>query len=224
MELMILKYHLIYNIKSILSNLTFHLKTTKHIQSGAINIWCFYKNYFLAILSSAGFIKHVMVCQPLSVFSIGEIKETQKWNYLSWTKLFVCNKNVWIAAPWQYFSSGYYFVTISDISINFLAYCQAYIFSWGDLYRLWLCGLVPIHHSDVTMSAMASHISGVSIVWSTVCSGADQLKHQTCTALASVNGNHRQTVDSLHKGADKLKMFPFDDVIMIRAKLLRYLK
>ena len=33
------------------------------------------------------------------------------------------------------------------------------------------------HYSDVTMSKMASEITGVSIVGSIVCSGADQRKH-----------------------------------------------
>ena len=36
-----------------------------------------------------------------------------------------------------------------------------------------------LHHSDVTMSAIASQITGVSIVYSTVCSGADQRKNAT---------------------------------------------
>ena len=36
-----------------------------------------------------------------------------------------------------------------------------------------------IHYSDVIMSAMASQITGVSMVCSTVCLGADQRKHQT---------------------------------------------
>ena len=33
------------------------------------------------------------------------------------------------------------------------------------------------HYNDVIMSAMASQITGVSIVYSIVCSGADQRKH-----------------------------------------------
>ena len=37
---------------------------------------------------------------------------------------------------------------------------------------------IQCHYSDDTMSAMASQITGVSIVCSTVCSGANQIKHQ----------------------------------------------
>ena len=42
------------------------------------------------------------------------------------------------------------------------------------------------HYNDVTMSAMASQITGVSIVWSTVRSDAAQRKHQRSTSLAFV--------------------------------------
>ena len=41
------------------------------------------------------------------------------------------------------------------------------------------------------MSAMASQITGVSIVCSTVCSGADQRKHQSCASLAFVRRSHQ---------------------------------
>ena len=40
------------------------------------------------------------------------------------------------------------------------------------------------HYSDVLMSAMASQITSVSIVYSTVCSGADQRKHQSSASVA----------------------------------------
>ena len=39
------------------------------------------------------------------------------------------------------------------------------------------------HYSDVIMSAMASQITGVSIVYLTVSSGADQRKHQISASL-----------------------------------------
>ena len=49
---------------------------------------------------------------------------------------------------------------------------------------------------------------------STVCSGADQRKHQSSASLAFVRGIHRWPVNSPHKGPVTRKMFPFDDVIM----------
>ena len=64
------------------------------------------------------------------------------------------------------------------------------------------------------MSEMASQITGVSIVCSTVFSGADQRKHQSSASLAFVWGIHRWPVNATHKGRVRRKMFPFDDVIM----------
>ena len=69
------------------------------------------------------------------------------------------------------------------------------------------------HYSDVIMSAMASLITGVSNVFSTICSGVDQRKHQSSASLAFVRGFHRWPVNSRHKGPVTRKMFPFDDVI-----------
>ena len=65
------------------------------------------------------------------------------------------------------------------------------------------------------MSAMASKITCLSIVYSTVCSDADQTKHQSPASLAFVRGIHRWPVNSPHKGPVTRKMFPSDDVIMI---------
>ena len=46
------------------------------------------------------------------------------------------------------------------------------------------------------MSAMASQITSVWIVCSTVCSGGDKRKHQSSASLAFVRGIHRWPVDS----------------------------
>ena len=56
-----------------------------------------------------------------------------------------------------------------------------------------------LHYSDVIMSGMASKITGVSIVYSAVCSSADQIKHQSSASLAFVRGIHRWPVNSPHK-------------------------
>ena len=56
------------------------------------------------------------------------------------------------------------------------------------------------------MDAMAAQITGISIVCSTVCSGAHQIKHQSSVFLASVRGIHRSLVDSPHKGPVTRKM------------------
>ena len=60
---------------------------------------------------------------------------------------------------------------------------------------------------------MASQITGVSIIYPTVCSGADQRKYESFALLAFVSGIHRWPVNFPHKGPVTRKMFPFDDVI-----------
>ena len=59
---------------------------------------------------------------------------------------------------------------------------------------------LKIHYSDVIMSVMASQITGVSIVCSTICSDTDLRKHQSSASLAFVMGIHWWPVDSPHKG------------------------
>ena len=60
------------------------------------------------------------------------------------------------------------------------------------------------------MGAMASQITSLTIVYSTVHSGADQRKYHSSASLAFV----RRPVNSPHKLPATRKMFPFDDVIM----------
>ena len=56
------------------------------------------------------------------------------------------------------------------------------------------------HYSDVMMSATESQLTGVSIVYSTVCSVAVQRKHQGSAPLVFERGFHRWPVVSTHKG------------------------
>ena len=67
---------------------------------------------------------------------------------------------------------------------------------------------------DVIMSAMASHITSIAIVYSTNYSGADHRKYQSFASLAFVRGIHRWPVNFPRKGPVTRNMFPFDDVIM----------
>ena len=48
-----------------------------------------------------------------------------------------------------------------------------------------------VHYNDVIMSTLASQITSVSIVYSTVCSGARQRKPQSSASLAFVRGIQR---------------------------------
>ena len=47
------------------------------------------------------------------------------------------------------------------------------------------------HYNDVIISAMASQIINLTIIYSTVYSGADQRKHQSSASLAFVRGIQR---------------------------------
>ena len=64
------------------------------------------------------------------------------------------------------------------------------------------------------MGAIASQITSITIVFSTVYWGTDQRKHQSSASLAFVQGIHRGPVNSPHKWPVTREMFPFDDVIM----------
>ena len=69
------------------------------------------------------------------------------------------------------------------------------------------------HYCDI-MGWMASQITSLTIVYSTIRSGTDQRKHQSSASLAFVRGIHRWSVNSADKWTVMGKMFPFDDVIM----------
>ena len=77
------------------------------------------------------------------------------------------------------------------------------------------------HYTDAIMVAIASQITSLTIVYSTVFSGADQRKHQSSASLAFVRRIHRWPMNSLHKRPVTRKMFPFDDVIMCSGVIQR---
>ena len=95
---------------------------------------------------------------------------------------------------------------------------------WVGVWISNFCMFVPIrlvqicqnHYNDVIMNAMASQITSLAIVYSTVYSGADQRKHKSSKSLAFVRGIHRWPVNSPRNGPVKRKMVPFDDVIMFK--------
>ena len=64
------------------------------------------------------------------------------------------------------------------------------------------------------MGAIASQITSLTIVFSTVYLDTDQRKHQSSPSLDFVRGIHRRPVNSPHKWPVTRKIFPFDDFIM----------
>ena len=63
------------------------------------------------------------------------------------------------------------------------------------------------HFNDVKMSVIMSPITRLTIVYSTVFSGADQRKHQSSASLAFVRGIHGWPGNSPHKGPVTRKFF-----------------
>ena len=95
---------------------------------------------------------------------------------------------------------------------------REYIYIYTDfqnwINHSWL--IKNLHYNDVIMNGMASQITSISTVCSTVCSGTNQrnIKAQSSTSLAFVRGIHWWLVGSRHKRHVTRKMFPFDHLIM----------
>ena len=83
-----------------------------------------------------------------------------------------------------------------NIPKNAMVNIQRYIRPYG-----------PEHYIDVIMTMMASQITGLMVVYSTVYSDADQRKHQNSASLAFVWGIHRDRWISHTKGELRGKCF-----------------
>ena len=76
-------------------------------------------------------------------------------------------------------------------------------------------GFSLLHCNDVIMGTIASQITSLKSVYSTIYSGADQRKHQSSASLAFVRGIHRWSMNSPHKWPATRIFIPFDDVNMV---------
>ena len=92
---------------------------------------------------------------------------------------------------------------------------RAHWYSMSVVLRISMGFSNALHYSDVLMGAIASQITSLTIVYSTVYSGTDQRKHQISASLAFGRVIYQRPVNSPHKWPVTRKMFPFDDVIMI---------
>ena len=89
-------------------------------------------------------------------------------------------------------------------SILFLPYQMMIIISIITIIKLSNCrnsfAIVSCtHYGDVIMGTMASQITSLTIVYSTVYSGADQRKHQSSASLAFVTGKFHAQNDVIMK-------------------------
>ena len=97
---------------------------------------------------------------------------------------------------------------------RFFTYWLLFLFLLFSRFFLDVCLSFSFCYCDVIMTANASQITSLTIVYLTVYSGADERKHQSFAPLAFVRGIHRWPVNSPHKWPVLRKMIPFDDVIM----------
>ena len=119
------------------------------------------------------------------------------------------NDNVPVSTPLHHWLLTWRLMVMMSQTLCFRVYCRILdLFQYGDHTAL-------DHYNDVTMGAIASQITSLTIVFSTVYSDADQRKHQSSASLAFVRGIHRGPVSSPHKWPVTRKIFPFDDVIML---------
>ena len=80
----------------------------------------------------------------------------------------------------------------------------SYVILWDESHGGWTN---HTHYNDVIMSAMASQITSIAIVYSTFYSGAEQRKHQSSASLAFVRGIHRSPVNFPQKWPVTRKCF-----------------
>ena len=70
------------------------------------------------------------------------------------------------------------------------------------------------HYSDAVMGAMASQITSLTIIYSTVYAGAHQRKTSKFRVTGLCEGNSPVTGEFPAQMTSNTEMFPFDDVIM----------
>ena len=151
------------------------------------------------------------VSMPLHVILI-----TALWLPRDGTRDFISNAELWTVTRIWYPDAHWYnpIVRLGNCNRPFKVPPSGSWYSFSFV-SVRLISLTLTHNGDVMMGAMASRIT-VSIVCTIVCSGADERKHQSFARLAFVRGIHRWPVNSPHKKPETRKMFPFDDVIMLK--------
>ena len=93
--------------------------------------------------------------------------------------------------------------THCDVTVMYTSEMENFYYHYivanpGPVFKNIPCVVKASHQSDVIMSAVASQITRVLTDYSTVCSGADQRKHQSSPLLAFLRGIHRWPVNSPH--------------------------
>ena len=177
-------------VSASMRQITFPFITTNHIHSShdVLRTPRLLVNMVVCVCMVALLITHLLINIEMALISM----YTQTWD---------CGR-IWLVRKWVHASTTCF---------------PKYIWSHALMFQsfsLVTNNMTTVHYSDVMISAMVPQTTGVSIVYWTVCSSADQRKHQSSTSLIFVRGIHRWSVNFPHKGPVTRNMFPFDDVIM----------
>ena len=117
----------------------------------------------------------------------------------------ICRMEIHWQVHWKY----NYICVCVHVSLACVHIQSGTVITWSS--RAQCCTQSLLWHHN---GAMASQITSLTTVYSTVHSGTDQRKHQSWASLAFMWGIHRSPVNSPHKWPATWKMFPFDDSIM----------
>ena len=102
--------------------------------------------------------------------------------------------------------------TSSSLRMTVSNYCMFYWEKqsiWHTVRCTYCVVVIFRHHNDVIMGAIASLITSLTIVYTTVYSCADRRTHQSSVSLVFARGIHRWPVNSPHKWPVKRKKFQF---------------
>ena len=100
-----------------------------------------------------------------------------------------------------------YVCKVSIWNVSCQVHGKQHSFSIYDRIFLWKCRSIYVWLWTVNISLWPHQMETFSALLLTVCSDADQRKHQSSASLAFVRGIHRLPVDSLHKGPVTRKCF-----------------
>ena len=120
-----------------------------------------------------------------------------------WSTILLLTKVLLILETWRYFCQRTFVIILRVLHILLLAKEV----QEEDVTLTLVPCIQQTHYIDVIMTTIASHITSLTVVYSTVYSDADQRKHQSSASLAFVLGIHRDRWILRTKGQLRGKCF-----------------